>query len=155
MIIYYEYANYYDDDVEEDDNQLPPYHPLQGQALERRALWWYFASPDCKKKLKELWQRHFAPSKIFLCMSRWSKISLYMSRCKTKWWLSHLQHQWYSFGWAVSIWWKISLHFDEQMSKIFAQINRSWDNLFQMSRCKTVPMPTASMVMPSTLQCGN
>ena len=32
----YEYANYYDDDV--DDNQLPPYHPLQGRALERRAL---------------------------------------------------------------------------------------------------------------------
>ena len=38
MIIYYEYANYYDDDVEEDDNQLPPYHPLQSRALERRAL---------------------------------------------------------------------------------------------------------------------
>ena len=33
MIIYYEYANYYDDDVEEDDNQLPPYHPLQGRDL--------------------------------------------------------------------------------------------------------------------------
>ena len=52
MIIYYEYANYYDDDVEEDDNQLPLYHPLQGRALERRALWWYFASPDCKQNWK-------------------------------------------------------------------------------------------------------
>ena len=38
MINYHEYASYYDDDVEEDDNQLPPYHPLQGRALERRAL---------------------------------------------------------------------------------------------------------------------
>ena len=38
MIIDYELANYYDDDVEEDDNQLPPYHPFQGRALQRRAL---------------------------------------------------------------------------------------------------------------------
>ena len=134
MIIDYELANYYDDDVEEDDNQLPPYHPFQGRALQRRALWWYFALPDCKK----IRQRHFAPPKIFPYMSKWSKIPP-LSRCRIKWWWKHLLTTWMIF-FRMSIGWKISPHSDEQMSIIFPQINRSWDNLFQMSPCKTVPM---------------